>query len=125
MIMKNKYYVGERVDGGVIYSIVQGGYEKVRTLSLIEEDEDYEHPWDAKFPGWYKKPVYYILLDVPKVPLTFEEYKEQMPSIKEEFLEERYSKIPKVIRTSIPEDGVILDETLDELMEKLVETDDV
>jgi hypothetical protein len=87
-------------DGGVIIGIVNSFYlefaERGQYKNLIEIRNKV---WGE---GWELKPIAVIFFKDGRIPLTFEQFKEQNPYIKEEYLEEQYNSYPKQHFISMP-----------------------
>lgn len=122
-VYKNKYNLGDKANGGFIYEINNPFYY---AYAVDKRNSKYGIPsvlsegaWIDRFGEWYLKPVYLVKLDEPKKNLTFEEFKAQCPHIKEENLEEEYEKVPEIMAFAVPEDGITLTETVDELCDRL------
>ncbi len=65
--------------------------------------------WEKKFPGFFDEYVYIILFDDPQKNLTFDEFVESRPDIKEEYLQDAYEQMPVVPCIMCPEQEIQLE----------------
>ena len=65
--------------------------------------------WEKKFPGFFDEYVYMVLFDVPQKNLTFDEFVEARPDIKEEYLRDDYEEMPVVPCVMCPEQEIQLE----------------
>ena len=71
--MKNKFNIGDKVNGGTIVTIVRPYIFCLR--QKYEKAEDY--PLNNNFPDWYKKPLYDVKFAEPQCVVSEEEFYQQ------------------------------------------------
>jgi len=107
--MNAKYNIDEKCNGGKIVGILESGYYTNKMLRSESKDRALSM-FEKRCNNWKNKPIYIIKYDYHKPICTFEEFKDQCPQIKEEFLEQEYNKsVLMTDHTVIPEELIQLD----------------
>ncbi len=65
--------------------------------------------WGKKYPGFFDEYIYMVMFDTPQKSLSFEEFIDIYPDIKEERIQEIYDELPLVPMVMCPEQEVILE----------------
>ena len=98
-------------DGGLIIGIVDS-FLIERQHTLIYSQNDIIDR-DKRWGNWKNQLIAYVYFKNPIKQLSFLEFKESCPYIKDEYLEEEYNELPNHYTISIPIGKLKLKETVD------------
>lgn len=78
------------------------------------------YAYDSKLPGWQSDPIYLIAFDAPQKNISLEEFRKEVPWIKDEFMDQKYAEMTPLSRYTYHPEGdlEIAEELSDPIMSK-------